>query len=391
MQVIPQETTRFSFQSLQLDHDQIVIAIICIGIALLLSFLFGYLIRSLSSQKQVAAEREQLIKAQALIKQQELLDEERDTALELARERLENAFHDLADESLIKNNQQFLQLASQKLETQQRLVNSDLDKRQQAINHLLKPINSALEKTESQISKIEKERQHSFGQLTQQLVDMRSTQHELKSETRNLVNALRRPEVRGRWGEQTLRRLVELAGMVAHCDFDEQITFSDGDSPRLRPDMMISLPDNRALILDAKTPLQAYLDALESSDDETRNKHLQQHVANVKKHIRQLSGKEYWNALPQTPEFVVMFIPGEQFLSAALDLENDLFDQAMQQKVILASPNNLIALLKTVAYGWKQVELAKNAENIRKIAEDLYKRLKVLSAAIKPITMLLVH
>jgi DNA recombination protein RmuC len=344
---------------------------------LFIGFLLGLLIRSLFANKSLSQEKEQRILAQAKLKNQDELDEERDSALELAKERLENAFHELADQSLSKNNDQFLQLATQKLSNQQQLASSDLEKRQLSIQNLLNPISEALKKTENQIGDIEKNRHQSFGELKQELEGLRNTQSLLQSETRNLVNALRKPQVRGRWGEQTLKRVVEVAGMVEHCDFSQQ-TSTSGEN-RLRPDMLVSLPDDRRIVVDAKTPLQAYLDALESTSNEDIETNMSRHVEHIKIHIKQLASKEYWDAIKNTPEFVVMFIPGEQFLSAALDKDPTLFDQALKQNVILATPNSLIALLKTISYGWRQVELAKNAEQIRNIAEELYKRLSTFT------------
>ena len=352
-------------------------------IGLLMGLLIGILIRSLFAARTLNTEKEKRIIAEAKLKNQDALDEERDNALELAREQLENAFHDLANQSLSKNNNQFLQLATQKFNNQQQQASSDLEKRQLSIQNLLNPIAEALKKTESQIGSIEKTRHQSFGELKQELVELRSTQNTLQSETRNLVNALRKPQVRGLWGEQTLKRVVEVAGMVQHCDFTEQVT-TEGEQ-RLRPDMVVSLPDDRKIIVDAKTPLQAYLDALESTNDEDININMSRHVQHIKTHIKQLASKQYWEAISNTPEFVVMFIPGEQFLSAALDKDPSLFDEALKQNVILATPNSLIALLKTISYGWRQVELAKNAENIRKIAEDLYKRLNTFTTHISNI------
>ena len=352
-------------------------------VGLLIGLLLGLLIRSLFAANTLNAEKEKRIVAEAKLKNQDELDDERDNALELAREQLENAFHELANQSLAKNNNQFLQLATQKLNNQQQLASSDLEKRQLSIQNLLNPIAQALKNTETQIGSIEKTRHQSFGELKQELVELRSTQNSLQSETRNLVNALRKPQVRGLWGEQTLKRVVEVAGMVQHCDFTEQVS-TDGEQ-RLRPDMVISLPDERKVVVDAKTPLQAYLDALESSSDEDINTNMSRHIQHIKTHIKQLASKQYWDAISNTPEFVVMFIPGEQFLSSALDIDPTLFDEALKQNIILATPNSLIALLKTISYGWRQVELAKNAENIRKIAEDLYKRLSTFTSHISNI------
>lgn len=366
--------TVFSFQNLNFTQEQLLLILAILFSALFLGFLLGYLIRSLKSGRQVALEREQRIKLEAQLKNQDDLDLERDSALELARERLENAFHDLANESLEKNNQFFLQLANQKLSGQQQVASHELEKRKVAIDQMIKPISDALQKTETQIGQIEKDRQRSFGELNQHLTELKSTQLDLAGETRNLVNALRKPEVRGRWGEQTLKRLVELAGMVQYCDFDEQVNVQT-ETGRLRPDMVINLPDERQLIIDAKAPLQAYLDALETSDESVRAKHLQRHLNTIKTHIKQLASKDYWMSFKQAPEFVILFIPGEQFLASAMDLDHELFDFALKQNIVLATPNNLIALLKTVNYGWKQVHLARNAENIKDIAEMLYKRL----------------
>ena len=357
--------------------------LVALTIGLLTGLLLGLLIRSLYAAKSLNAEKEKRFIAEAKLKNQDDLDEERDNAMELAREQLENAFHEIADQSLTKNNDQFLQLATQKLNNQQQQASSDLEKRQLSIQNLLNPISDALKKTEAQIGSIEKNRHQSFGELKQEIVELRGTQNLLQSETRNLVNALRKPQVRGLWGEQTLKRVVEVAGMVQHCDFTEQVS-SDGEQ-NLRPDMVVSLPDDRKIVVDAKTPLQAYLDALESNTNEDINTNMSRHVQHIKTHIKQLASKQYWEAIDNTPEFVVMFIPGEQFLSAALDKDPSLFDVALKQNVILATPNSLIALLKTISYGWRQVELAKNAENIRKIAEDLYKRLNIFTTHISNI------
>jgi len=366
--------TVFSLQDLSFNQEQLFIFLGILLSALILGFLLGYLIRSLKSNRQVSTEREQRITLEARLKNQDALDTERDTALALARERLENAFNDLAHDSLEKNSNVFLQLAEQKLGGQQLHASNELEQRKEAINTLLKPIGEAIQKTENQIGQIEKDRQRSFGELDQRLSELKNTQVDLASETRNLVNALRKPEVRGRWGEQSLRRLVELSGMVAHCDFDEQVSVQ-ADVGRLRPDMVVHLPDERQLIIDAKAPLQAYLDALEAKDPETQQQHLQRHLKTIKTHIKQLASKDYWMSFKQAPEFVILFIPGEQFLAAAMDLDHDLFEFALKQNIILATPNNLMALLKTVNYGWKQVHLARNAENIKDIAETLYKRL----------------
>jgi DNA recombination protein RmuC len=203
---------------------------------------------------------------------------------------------------------------------------------------------------------------------------MQTSQQTLAQETHNLAKALRRPEVRGRWGEITLRRLVELAGMVEHCDFQEQVHTSAEDKV-IRPDMIVRMPDKRELVVDVKTPLDAYLEAVEAKDDAQRELGLKRHARNVREHIRKLSSKAYWEQFSQSPEFVILFIPGDQFLSAALNEDPDLIESALSQQIILATPTSFVALLKAVAYGWRQLALADNAEEIRRLAEDLYGRL----------------
>ena len=203
---------------------------------------------------------------------------------------------------------------------------------------------------------------------------MQLSQQSLTQETQNLVKALRRPEVRGRWGEITLRRLVELAGMVEHCDFQEQV-HNVGEDQIIRPDMVVRMPNQRDLVVDVKTPLDAYLEAVEAKDDAQRQAGLQRHARNVREHIRTLSSKAYWAQFENSPEFVILFIPGDQFLSAALNEDPDLIESALAQQIILATPTSFVALLKAVAYGWRQLALADNAQEIRQLAEDLYGRL----------------
>ena len=300
--------------------------------------------------------------------------EERESAFELANAKLTQTFTELSNRSLQANSDAFLKLAEQRLDTQQEKAKGELNAREKAVEALVKPIRDALEASQKQIAELEKSRSEAYGGIKSQLEEMQLSQKSLKQETQNLVNALRRPEVRGRWGEITLRRLVELAGMVEHCDFVEQV-HTETDGQIIRPDMVVRMPDQRELVVDVKTPLDAYLTAAEAPDDAQRQLGLKRHAKNVRAHIRMLASKAYWNQFENSPEFVILFIPGDQFLSAALNEEPDLIEYALSEQIILATPTSFVALLKAVAYGWRQMALADNAKEIRVLAEDLYARL----------------
>ena len=337
--------------------------------AILIAFLRGQRVKYLLTENQ------ELTMTLRLERQS---NEQLDELLDQTRYQLADTFSQLSTDALKRNNEQFLQLAEENLKRHQSEAKAELSTREQAIEQLVKPISDALNKTSAQINTIEKERKESYGQLYSTIKHLNEGQQNLKQETQNLVQALRRPEVRGQWGEMTLRRLAELSGMVAHCDFFEQ-TSQRTDSGLIRPDMIVRLPDNREIIVDAKTPLDAYLSSIHTTDDVLKASELRRHVQIIRQRSKELAAKNYWAEYSQSPEFVVMFIPGEHFLSAALELEPQLLEETMQLNIILATPTNFIAILRAVSYGWKQQALTENAITIRDLGESLYKRLSIFS------------
>lgn len=336
-------------------------------IFVLLGFIIGWLVQSVKLAE---------IKARA--QEQENAYQEKTASLLKIKEEIEQQFHAITDKVLINNQGKFIELANEVFTNHQKNAVNDLEHRKQAIEAMLKPALDLLGEYRKGIEEMEKERQKAYGSLSSELQNVVNTQKEVKAETAKLANALRSaPKTRGRWGEETLKNVMEMAGMSSYCDFVTEASFARDDQ-KLRPDVIIKLPGERYVVVDAKTSLSAYMDAMEAHSEEETEAFLKQHASQIRNHMKQLASKNYWDGLTITPDFVAMFIPGENFFAAALEKDPRLLEDAINARVLIVTPTTLIALTKAIAFGWHQEKRAENSLKIAALGQELYKRLSIM-------------
>ncbi len=351
------------------------------GILLLIIFsaTIGYFIATIKERGKTQILSIKLAKKEVELNSMLKHHHEQIESLKSARDVLTGQFATLSRSALQINSRQFLRLAEQQFKQHSLSSQTLTASRQKAMDELISPLNQTLAKTRVQLQNIEKDHHASFTSLNDQINTLLRSESELQKETRNLVHALKRTDVRGRWGELSLKRIAELSGMIKHCDFVEQESIQTDKGNLIRPDMVVKMPGKKELIIDAKTPLDGFLKSLEANNETEKKNALIQHSKNFREQVRVLAAKSYWQQFSGSPDFVIMYIPGDQFLNSALEYDNDLLEDAIKSKVILATPSTLIALLRSVAYGWKQQDLTENAEKIRDQGEEIVKRMATLT------------